>query len=184
MTGSLVVVISRRVGQVCNRNAGGGRLGGADPAFGAGGKGNALRFPARCGSGSGGLVQPNCRRTAPDLEGEKRPPGGGPLSAIADAIACRAMGRWPGALGHCPSWLPGCRVRGFDLGGVLVRADQETHRVSPSAATKVQVDWFSMYIKGQRPSRRARSARRGRDGRWPGLWAPAGRVDEVSRGRG
>ena len=37
----------------------------------------------------------------------------------------------------------------------LARAEKETHRVSPHDATKVQVDWFSMYIRGQRPTGRA-----------------------------
>jgi hypothetical protein len=37
---------------------------------------------------------------------------------------------------------------------------------------------------GQRPTRRGRSARRGRGGRWPGALAPGGRAALAPRGRG
>lgn len=43
----------------------------------SGRKRNARRIPGRRDQGSGGLVPPNRQRTAPDPEGENRPPRGG-----------------------------------------------------------------------------------------------------------
>ena len=45
-------------------------------------------------------------------------------------------------------------------------------------------DRFPKRNEGQRPTRRARSARRGRGGRWPGALAPGGKFAPASHGRG
>ena len=44
----------------------------------------------------------------------------------------------------------------------------------PPPARRWLTDWLHNRNRGQRPTRRARSARRGRGGRWPGALAPGG----------
>ena len=66
-----------------------------------------------------------------------------------------------------------------------IRADLETHCVSPPAALQSGKTVAACHSRGQRPARRARSARHGRDGRWPAAFGATGRkVDSASRGEG
>jgi len=65
------------------------------------------------------------------------------------------------------------------------RADQETHRVSPPGQRpRSRQDGLDKCNEGQRPTRRVRSARRGRGGRWPVALATGWRAARAPHGRG
>ena len=88
---------------------------------------------------------------------------------------------------RAPSGLVDRMSRGLRLGPWprkfrWVRADQETHCVSPAAVAKCQVDWFSIEVRGQRPTWRARSALQEEVGRWPGALGPRPSGGSVARG--
>jgi hypothetical protein len=120
---------------------------------------------------------PRPRRTVP-----RRSAGPG----IAEASARRGRGgRWPGALGPRRAWgqrgaVAGAMAPAMAAGLVvriqIVRAlfgrEKETHAFPPparNAATKARATRTN---RGQRPTRRAGSARRWRGGSWPGALGP------------
>jgi hypothetical protein len=126
--------------------------------------------PARAGRCPADRLIQEQRRPAPDPAGEKRPPWAG--RALAGGFGPRAgsdtsmalwQGRWP---------LPE-RPGNPDCSGPPLRAESaNAPRFPPPARDGAPQTGRSRNNAGQRPTRRARSARRGRGGRWPGALAP------------
>jgi hypothetical protein len=94
-------------------------------------------------------------------------------------------GRWPGALDPRRAWgqcgaIAGAMAPAMAV-GLVVRTlffrpqfgwDQETHAFPPPARDAATKTHATRTNRGQRPTRRAGSARRGRGGRWPGALGP------------
>jgi len=130
------------------------------------GSGNAARFPARADRCHQDPCTPHQQRPAPDPAGEKRPPGAG---------SGAGRGLWPPA-GQGSAWRCGrgdglCHCSGegpfASEGGIRKRiAFPPPARDGPLQPGRSGKD------RGQRPTRRGRSARHGRGGRWPGALGP------------
>jgi len=130
------------------------------------GSGNAARFPARAGRCHKGRLHPCNGRPAPDPAGAKRPPGAG--RALAGGFGPRL------ATGKCGA------VAGAMAPAIAAEIVLSPVRAGPGNAARFPRPRATVPCRpadpgpaeGQRPTRRGRSARRWRGGRWPGALAP------------
>ncbi len=130
--------------------------------------GNAARSPARAGRCLVDQQVREGRRSAPGPAGEKRPPGAG--RALAGGFWAPGwsrisvvpwQGRWP--LPEIPDIRENVRPGGIRKRDPRFPRPRATVPCRPAGPGTT---------KGQRPARRARSARRRRGGRWPGAFGP------------
>jgi hypothetical protein len=133
------------------------------------GTGNAPRFPRLRGTSPRG---PRHERPAPGPAGGKRPPGAGRAQAggFGPPAGQGSAGRCGRGDGPCQRHRAFRHGQGHRLSG----REQETHAFPPPARNAAPKTGATGTNRGQRPTRRARSARRVRGGRWPGALAPGG----------
>jgi hypothetical protein len=164
---------------------------------GGGGKGDAwnhLPPRLRAGPRKRTAFPPPLRNSAaktvsPSVTQASARPGGGEARAVGGAGAGRGL--WPPAARGVtespwqrrwplPWWRGAGGTLGFTFRPLSGREEGNATRVSPAPARRRGKDRLTQRNAGQRPTRRARSARQGRGGRWPGALAPGWRRGSVA----
>jgi hypothetical protein len=157
---------------------GSGRGDGPCHCSGVGGSDSDLPASVRAGPGNA-CVSPPARDSATKTRATRtnrgqRPPGAGRALAGGFGPPAGVESAWRCGRGDGPC--QSCRASRHAQGHRRFGREQETHAFPPPARNAATKTRATRTNKGQRPTRRARSARRVGAGRWPGGLAPGGRV--------